>query len=266
MNILSKLIGPKEAPAPKAERVAVPADWNSPYETLRKKWSELPSTAQGRHQGAALLALPDDEFLATWKAFRDETSVWDIRGWYQELYRDILRDKKILDVGCGLGIDCIGWAQAGARVTFVDLTPTSLQIVQRVCKLLKVEADGFLQLVNVNSLKSLANDYDFIFGLGSLHNAPESVMRPQFAEMVRHLKPGGRWVQFAYPETRWRREGAPPFEVWGQMTDGDTTPYCEWYDVAKLQERLAPATFDPVFYYEWHNNDFNWIDLKQREK
>ena len=70
--------------------------------------------------------------------------------------------------------------------------------------------------------------------MGSLHNAPESVMKPELQELVRHLKAGGRWLQLAYPVARWEREGSPPFDVWGQMTDGLGTPWCEPYDVPKL--------------------------------
>ena len=32
----------------------------------------------------------------------------------------------------------------------------------------------------------------------------------------------------------------------------------------KLLNLLSPANFDSLFYYELHNNDFNWFDLVLR--
>ena len=45
------------------------------------------------------------------------------------------------------------------------------------------------------------------------------------------------------------------------MTDGEGTPWMEWYDLARLSKRLAPATFEPVLAVNFHNDDFNWFDL-----
>jgi hypothetical protein len=39
------------------------------------------------------------------------------------------------------------------------------------------------------------------------------------------------------------------------------TPWAEWYDGAKLLELLAPLPFGLVFEAEWHDREFNWIDL-----
>jgi len=90
-------------------------------------------------------------------------------------------------------------------------------------------------------------------------------MRPEYAELVRRLEVGGRWLQLAYPKARWEREGSLPFDEWGPKVDGPGTPWEEWLDVPKLLDLLAPARFDVVFYCEWHNQDFNWFDLVLRE-
>ena len=115
---------------------------------------------------------------------------------------------------------------------------------------------------DIKDLEVLPTDFDVVTAVGSLHNAPFDVMKHEVAELVRHLKVGGRWLQLAYPKARWEREGMPPFEKWGTLTDGEGTPYCEWYDMEKLLRLLKPADFEPLFHYEWHNHDFNWFDLK----
>jgi hypothetical protein len=63
--------------------------------------------------------------------------------------------------------------------------------------------------------------------MGSMHNAPVEVMKPEYQELIRHLKIGGRWLQLAYPKTRWIRDGSPSFEDWGPMVDGPGTPWEE---------------------------------------
>jgi hypothetical protein len=80
-------------------------------------------------------------------------------------------------------------------------------------------------------------------------------------ELLRHLKIGGRWLQLAYPKTRWIRAGSPPFHKWGAMTDGADTPWAEWYDLPKLLSLLEPAQFDVVLCLEFHDHNFIWFDL-----
>jgi hypothetical protein len=117
---------------------------------------------------------------------------------------------------------------------------------------------------NLDSLRSLDTDYDFIMAMGSLHNAPDHVMKPEYQELIRHLRVGGRWLQLAYPRSRWIREGREPFINWGTITDGPATPWCEPYELDKLLGMLSPAKFDVVLYQEFHNGDFNWFDLLYR--
>jgi len=80
--------------------------------------------------------------------------------------------------------------------------------------------------------------------------------------LLKHMKPGGRWVELAYPKIRWEREGRMPLEQWGARTDGGA-PWMEWYDLEKMTLRLAPDRFRVVLYFEYHNSDFNWFDLER---
>src|SRR6266478_4959515 len=123
---------------------------------------------------------------------------------------------------------------------------------------------GFVPFEDLSSLRPLDADYDVIMAMGSLHHAPAKVMKPEYQELLRHLKIGGRWLQLAYPRSRWIREGRSPFSKWGEMTDGAGTPWCEWYDLPKLLSMFEPAKFEVVLYQEFHNSDFNWFDLVYR--
>lgn len=256
---------PGEPEHPEEDWSPIERDWSQPFSTLRNKWGEVPVTQNDRGKTADLFQLSDEELVATWRASLHETSTGENfrhRGWFHTLYADTLRGKRVLDVGSGFGISSLFFALNGAHVTFLDLEQQNLQVIRRLVKAMGIEHAQFVHLENLDSLTDLEDDYDVIMALGSLHNAPISVMRPEIQELIRHLKVGGRWLQLAYPESRWRREGAVPFSRWGEKTDGAGTPWCEWYDLDKLLGLLSPATFEVVLDQEFHNGDFNWFDLR----
>ena len=241
--------------------------WDNPYETLRKRWGAVPTTTTGIISTSHLLSLSDVDLLAAWENARKDITTgreFAHRGWYHALYADSMYGKKVMDVGSGLGVDSITFAQHGARLTFVDLVETNLKVLERLCNLMELTGMKFVLFKDIDSLKPLDTDYDVIMAMGSLHNAPEHVMKPEYQELSRHLKIGGRWLQLAYPRSRWIREGREPFNNWGTITDGPGTPWCQPYELDDLLRMLEPARFEVVLYQEFHNGDFNWFDLLNR--
>jgi SAM-dependent methyltransferase len=210
----------------------------------------------------------DSEALASlWRQLRKEAAegeAFSVRGWYHTLYRDVFRGKRVLDVGSGLGLDGITYAQNGAKVDFMDIVSASLQVVERVCKSLNVQNVAFGLIESLDSLAALSDNYDVIWCQGSLINVPFELALLESQLLLEHLPIGGRWIELTYPKERWEREGRLPFEQWGVRTDGPGTPWVEWYDLEKLTRRLAPAKFDVVLHFNFHNNDFNWFDLIRR--
>jgi len=83
--------------------------------------------------------------------------------------------------------------------------------------------------------------------------------------LASHLRVGGRWLELCYPKERWERDGKLAFIDWGGKTDGERTPWVEWYDGHKLLKALEPYNFDTIFELNFHNNDFNWFDLVKRD-
>lgn len=242
------------------------ARWENPFEVLRRKWHEVPMVDK-RISTKELLEMPDKKLLDLWSRIRLEATTaenFDVRGWYHLLYRDILREKLVMDVGSGLGIDGITFAQHGARLSFVDIVESNLAVLERLCRLLNLTNVDFCYLENLNSLSALPANYDVIWCQGSLINAPFEVTRVEVQELLKHLPVGGRWIELAYPKARWERDGKLPFEKWGELTDGQGTPWVEWYDLPKLKALFEPAQFDVILHFEFHNSDFNWFDLIRR--
>ena len=244
-----------------------PTNAKTYLEILREKWKMIPFTADDRAHTTDLAELDDSQLLQQWEKARHATvegaRLNDIRGWYQLVYRDWCRGRKILDIGCGLGIDSIHFAENGASVTFVDIVASNIELVRRICRLKGIEQTcSFLVMKDVADLAKLDLDYDAVMGFGSLMHAPFDVMKPEFDALVTRLKrEGGRFIMHAYPKGRWEREGSLAFDKWGEKTDGEGTPWAEWYDADKLIDALKPARFELVYYCEYRQGDMNCIDL-----
>ena len=238
--------------------------FSAPLETLRKKWSEIPAGNLERMTTSDMLNLSDAQLHQLWKEKYDESTGDDqfsVRGWYHTLYREFLSSRKIMDVGSGFGIDGISFAKSGAQVTFVDIVESNLEILQRICHHLNLSNVHFNYISDFSDFDQLPLDFEVIWAQGSMINAPFEVMQQEVAKILEHLPPGGRWIELAYPRERWLREGSLPFNEWGKKTDGETTPWMEYYDLERLLKRLSPARFNPILNLNFHNDDFNWFDL-----
>jgi len=238
--------------------------WNS----LRRKWHTVPAAMSGRVSTDDLRALNDRELLAYFLAEVDRAATGEAfsnRGWYHELYKPILARRKVLDVGAGLGIDALTFARHGADVTMLDIVRSNVEHTARLARLLGVERNArSFYMENLASLAELPTDFDVIWCQGSLINAPFEHVREEIQALLQHLPVGGRWIELAYPKERWVREGSMPFEKWGEKTDGEGTPWVEWYDLDKLRRALAPAEFDVILAFNFRDDEFNWFDLVRR--
>lgn len=240
--------------------------WDRPFDLLRKKWQEVPA-GETRLLTSELVELPDKELKKLWERERlaaTTGAAFEVRGWYHTLYREVLRSKRVMDFGCGFGMDGITFAQHGAQVNFVDIVESNLIVVKRLCRMFHLINVDFFYLEEMDSFSSLRADFDVVWCQGSLINAPFDVIREEVQELLKRLPVGGRWIELAYPKRRWEREGRLPFHRWGERTDGPGTPWVEWYDLPKLKAALEPAQFDVILYFEFHHGDFNWFDLVRR--
>jgi SAM-dependent methyltransferase len=229
---------------------------------LRDKWREVPSNDQERAFSSDLLRLDDEALLRAWKTHDASTATREIRGWYRERYQDVVKDRDILDFGCGFSVDGIHLLQHGARVTFADIVEDNIRLVERVVGLLGLEAEYYF----VDDLYSFRfrHSFDYIFAIGSLIHAPFEMTQKEVAALEEHLKVGGAVLFFGYPHERFVRSGARDGADFARTTDGERTPWAEWYDGAKIC-----ALFGERFELEFERNfgpsgiDFNWFELKK---
>ena len=248
MNVLGRLLGRSDE-----------KNW---IRELNAKWHEIPMSAieRGSSRGAARRS--DAELLAWWNALQAEMLGSLTYRWIIEVYRDFVRARKVLEVGPGNGVVGITFAEGGAAMTFADVVPSNLDLIRRICALKSLTAE-FLRIEQFTDPAKLADDYDAIFAIGSLHHAPSDVLKPEFEALASRLKTGGRFIALTYPKERWIADGSKPFSEFGKSTDGEMTPWAEWYDLDKLLAQLAPYKFEPLLSFNYLNDQLNWFDLRK---
>jgi SAM-dependent methyltransferase len=236
-------------------------DFGMDFGSLREKWREVPQEG-GRVFSDDLLRLDLSTLFENWKAYFSYYRQSEPDRWYQILYKEFMRGKSVLEIGSGLGFDGTLRLQEGAvkEWTFCDIAETNLQVIQRVCKQLGVRAN-FVFIDDDFKCFDKLGMFDIIWANGSLINVPFEFARAECMKILPHLKPGGRWIELCYPQERWIREGRVPFDEWGKVTDGERTPWVEWYDLVKIKRRLFPAPLEVILDFNFNNDAYNWFDL-----
>lgn len=99
-----------------------------------------------------------------------------------------VRNKKILNIGCGLGEEAVYLALKGGNVTAIDLSKEMTVLALKLAKRYKVEKRiKFLQMDGEN-LKFAKNTFDAVLGCAVLHHGDINKM---VSEGNRVLKKGG---------------------------------------------------------------------------
>lgn len=142
-----------------------------------------------------------------------------------------LRGKSVLDIGCGLGGKTVAYAEAGARVTGVDISEDNIARSVAFARSRGVEA--VFTAGDAERLPFAEGTFDVVIANDSLEHfaAPESALR----ELARVLRPGGSIFLFFTP---W---GSP---LGSHLYDYIRTPWChivfpEWLLRALLERELA---------------------------
>jgi ubiquinone/menaquinone biosynthesis C-methylase UbiE len=95
--------------------------------------------------------------------------------------------KKVLEIGCGAGSDLLRFAQGGAIVTGVDLSPRSAMLTKQ--RLLLYNCTGSILNADAENLPFKDNTYDLVYSWGVLHHTPDT--EKAMGEIRRVLSPGG---------------------------------------------------------------------------
>jgi ubiquinone/menaquinone biosynthesis C-methylase UbiE len=105
-----------------------------------------------------------------------------------------VRNKTVLEIGCGNGADGTLFAEAGAEYTGVDLTDAAVVATRNHFRSLGL--NGTFQLENAERLSFGNESFDVVYSYGVLHHTPNP--EEAFREVYRVLKPGGKAIFMLY--------------------------------------------------------------------
>jgi SAM-dependent methyltransferase len=109
------------------------------------------------------------------------------------------RGKKLLEVGCGVGLDLARFALGGAVVTGVDLAEVSVNLAKKNFRLKGVRGD--LRVMNGERLEFADETFDVAYAHGVLQYTAN--IRAMIEEIRRILKPGGEAILMVYNRYSW---------------------------------------------------------------
>jgi len=143
-----------------------------------------------------------DLFGALWQK-RFDSKVLDSKKVINELFSDnnlnlseIIKNKNVIDIGCGSGRFAIALSQLGAKkVTAIDINPQGIELGRRFSKELNIDNVEFIEH-SVLELPFQDGEFDFVFSKGVLHHTGN--LEKGIKEYSRVLKKDGHGFLYLY--------------------------------------------------------------------
>lgn len=145
-----------------------------------------------------------------------------------------VKDKKLLDLGCGAGETSVYFALRGAKVTAVDISPEMIDVAQRLAARHGARVEALTSVAE--KLPFPDGHFDLVFGNGVLHHVD---LAPTLREIKRVLKPGGR-AAFIEP-----LKHNPVIAVYRRLASDNRTPTefpLGFGDFARIREVFPELT------------------------
>jgi 2-polyprenyl-3-methyl-5-hydroxy-6-metoxy-1,4-benzoquinol methylase len=134
-----------------------------------------------------------------------------------------LRDKRVVEIGCGAGSAACRFASEGAHVLALDITAKAVELTQRHAVISGVEPLVTAQQADAEDLSAIEEGaFDYLYSWGVMHHSskPEQC----FAQVCRVLKPGGEGLIMVYHQDslRYWLKGLMWLLLKGKIFKGDT--------------------------------------------
>lgn len=154
-------------------------------------------------------------------------------------------DKRVLEIGVGMGADLVRWALAGAEVTGIDLTHRAVAITRQ--RLSERGLQGEVRQADAEDLPFGDGSFDIVWSWGVLHHTPRADLA--LVEATRVLRTGGRYAVMVYHRRSWLAFAA--WVRWGLLRGRPVmslsravahveSPGTRAYTVAELRALLGP--------------------------
>lgn len=107
---------------------------------------------------------------------------------------DGYKGKRVLEIGCGMGIDGSQFSKNGATYYGVDLTENAIGISKEFFSLFGYK--GKFKIANAENLPFKDSEFDHVYSWGVIHHSPNT--KNIISEIYRVLKPGGSLCVMVY--------------------------------------------------------------------
>ena len=145
---------------------------------------------------------------------------------------DGYRDRRVLEVGCGAGVDLARFAKGGALVTGVDLTVSAIELAKANFSQQGLEAD--LRVANGEHLPFADDTFDLVYAHGVVQYTADP--RRLVDECRRVLKPGGEAVFQVYNRISWLNALSKLMKV---GLEHDDAPVLLKYSIGEFKDLLG---------------------------
>ncbi|MHB8512032.1 MAG: class I SAM-dependent methyltransferase [Actinomycetota bacterium] len=118
---------------------------------------------------------------------------------------DRWKDKKVLEIGCGIGTDTMNFARAGAQVTAVDLSSESLRLARQRAEIFELSDRIDFVEANAEQLSDFVKPdaYDLVYSFGVIHHTPHP---DRVIDQIRghFVQPGTTLKVMVYHKYSWK--------------------------------------------------------------
>ncbi|MCC7007310.1 MAG: methyltransferase domain-containing protein [Acidobacteria bacterium] len=146
---------------------------------------------------------------------------------------DAWRDRRVLDVGCGTGVEVVRFARGGAHVVGVDVSEQSVRLTRQ--NLHQQQATAVLAVADGERLPFPDSTFDFVYAHGVVQYAADD--RRVVAECHRVLRPGGLALFQVYNRRSWLQVLSKVMRV---PLEHEDAPVLRRYTIPEFRRLLAP--------------------------
>jgi ubiquinone/menaquinone biosynthesis C-methylase UbiE len=140
--------------------------------------------------------------------------------------------KRVLEVGCGIGIDLVRFASHGAMVTGIDLAEVAIELARKNFACHRVSGD--FRTMDGENLQFPDHSFDLVYAHGVLQyaNDPAGMIR----EIHRVLKPRGEAILMVYNRYSWLNALS---KLFGVTLEHEDAPVLRKYSISEFRKMLS---------------------------
>lgn len=142
------------------------------------------------------------------------------------------RGRRVLEVGCGAGVDLVRFARGGAHVTGIDLASSAIELARRNFAIQHLPAE--LCVADGERLPFASAQFDFAYAHGVVQYTADD--RALVDECYRVLKPGGTAMFQVYNRISWLNLLSRVMKVGLEHEDA---PVLKKYSAGELEALLS---------------------------